>query len=325
MCGLDTLFLVWNNGTVVDLNNLRIFERVAALRSFSAAAQELGIPKSSVSRSIQRLEADLGVRLMQRTTREVALTEAGLALQDRSGQLLDRLSDTIDFVGGFGSSPRGTLTISAGIGFGVNILSELLPEFVRQYPNVDVTLDLSSRPVDLIGEKVDVAVRMGPMPDSQIVAKKLGVLHRYCCASPEYLDRRGTPVKIADLSSHDLVDLPVRDGKRSTWVFERDGKSIEHKQAAKLSVNCALTIHKMLLNGAGIGLSTSYLCAPEFEEGRLAHVLSEWSVPAVLVHAVFPSQRHLSSTVRAFVEFLVEQSHDGRDWLRGPIDEHQQA
>lgn len=304
---------------MIDLNHLRVFERVAALRSFSAASRELEMPRSSVSRSIQRLEAELGVRLMQRTTREVALTEPGIALYERCEHLLGRLVEELDYVGRLGDSPRGTLSISAGIGFGVNVLSELLPEFVRRYPNVDAILDLSSRPADLIAERIDVAIRMGPLPDSQVVARKLGILHRYCCASPDYLERRGTPQTLNDLRDHDLVDLPVRDGRKFTWVFNKNGEVVEHQQAPRLSANCALTIHKMLLNGGGIGLSSGYLCAPEFKAGRLVHLFPDWEVPSVLVHAVFPSQRQLAPTVRAFVEFMVEQSQEGRQWQRDPL------
>ena len=306
---------------MIDLNHLRVFQRVAALRSFSAASRELEIPRSSVSRSIQRLEAELGVRLMQRTTREVALTEAGDALYRRCEDLLGRLGEELDYVGSLGDNPRGNLSISAGIGFGINVLSELLPEFMRRYPSVDANLDLSSRPAEMIAERIDVAIRMGPMPDSQIVARKLGVLNRYCCASPDYLQRRGTPKTFEDLRDHDLIDLPVRDGRKFTWVFSRNGEVVEHRQAPRLAVNCALTIHKILRNGGGIGLSSGYLCAPEFESGRLVRLFSDWTVPSVLVHAVFPSQRQLAPTVRAFVDFMIEQSQEGHHWQRDPLAE----
>lgn len=157
------------------------------------------------------------------------------------------------------------------------------------------------------------------MPDSQFVARKLGVLHRYICASPGYLAQRGTPNSIEALRTHDLIDLPVRDARKTSWLFERDGETIEHRQAARLSVNCALTIHKMLLNGAGIGLSSGYLCAPEFASGRLVRLFSSWTLPPVLVHAVFPSQRQLAPTVRAFVDFMAEQSQEGQQWQRDPL------
>lgn len=304
---------------MVDLNDLRVFERVAALGSFSAAALALKLPKSSVSRSIQRLETDLAARLMQRTTRQVILTEPGVALLEKCSELLGRIDETLEYVGSLSDGPRGSLHISAGIGFGVNVLSELLPAFVGRYPNVDVVLDLSSQSADLVGDRIDVAIRMGPMQDSQIVAQRLGVLHRYVCASPEYLARRGTPTTIADLRDHDLIELPVADGRRPNWTFIRDGETVEHRQAARIAVNCALTIHKLVLNGAGIGLSSGYLCGPEINDGRLVRLLADWTLPSVEVNAVFPSRRELSPTVRAFVDFMRENCREGFQWQADPI------
>ena len=311
---LDTLLLWWDNALMLDLNDIRLFERVAALRSFAAASRELGVPRSSVSRAVQRLERTLGIRLLQRTTRTVTLTEAGTALFGGAARSLAGLDDTLSDVGRFAGRPRGKLRISTGIGFGVNVLSELLPVFLRQHPEVEATLDLDGESADLVADQVDVAIRMGALPDSRIVARRLGTLDRYLCASPDYLAQRGTPVEIEALRKHDLVDLHVRDGRPSVWVFTRGDRSVEHEQVARLFSNCALTIHRMLVNGAGIGLSTAYLCAPEIEAGRLVRVLPDWDVPAVPVHAVFPSQRQLAPVVRAFVDFMVEQSSAGQQW-----------
>ena len=304
---------------MIDLNDLRVFERVATLRSFSAASRNLEMPKSSVSRSIQRLETELATRLLQRTTREVVLTDTGLALHEKCTDLLGRLDQTIEYVGSLRDGPRGCLRVSAGIGFGINVLGDLLPDFLQLYPNVDVVLDLSSLSAALLGDRIDVAIRMGPMPDSQIVAKKLGVLHRYVCASPEYLARRGTPQAFEDLYSHDLIELPVADGRKPNWHFTREGVHVDHKQSARISVNDALTIHKLILNGAGIGLSSGYLCTPEFAAGRLVRLFADWSLPPVHVHAVFPSQRELSPTVRAFVDYMREHCRSGYHWQHDPL------
>lgn len=304
---------------VIDLNDLRVFERVAALTSFSAAARVLDLPKSSVSRSVQRLETSLATRLMQRTTRQVILTDAGVALKEKCSDLLGRLEETLDYVGGLSDGPRGCLRISAGIGFGVNVLSELLPEFSALYPDVDVALELSSASADLVGDRVDVAIRMGPLPDSQIVAKRLGALHRYVCASPAYLERRGTPTAIADLRAHDLIEMPAADGRKPVWTFTRNGETVEHRRSARISVNCALTIHRLVMNGAGIGLSSGYLCGPEIVAGRLVRLLADWTLPPVEVNAVFPSRRELSPTVRAFVDFMGDNSRHDHHWRADPI------
>ena len=169
---------------MIDFNALRVFERVAALRSFTAAAHALGMPKSTVSRLISRLEADLGTRLLQRTTRDVVLTPPGEALFARCADILDGVGETVDYVSSLGSEPQGLLRITAGIGFGIEILGEQLPDFLLRYPKVDIALDLAASQADLVADGVDVAVRLGPVPRSDMVAIKLGTLHRYICAAP---------------------------------------------------------------------------------------------------------------------------------------------
>ncbi|MHB0705076.1 LysR family transcriptional regulator [Roseomonas mucosa] len=304
---------------MIDLNDLRVFERVAALRSFSAAARALGLPKSSVTRSVQRLEARLAMPLMQRTTREVTLTEAGLALSERCKALLGQVDDAVEHVSSLGAEPRGHLRVSAGIGFGINVLADLLPRFALRYPKITILLDLSSQTVDLINDRIDVAIRMGPLPDSSVVARRLGVLHRYLCASPDYLARRGIPEVIADLRNHDLVEFPNSDGRGVAWTFRKADCTVEHRQDPRFTVNCALTIQRLLLNGAGIGVSSGYLCVPEIAAGKMVRLFEDWSLPSVPVHAVFPSHRERSSAVRVFLDFLRETCWDGHQWQFDPL------
>src|SRR5262245_29042651 len=167
-------------GTIesIDLNHLKVFERVAALGGFSAAARALGLPKSNVSRAIGLLEASLGTRLFQRTTRSVLLTAAGEALRDRCATLLEGLDEALEYVSSLSGAPRGHIKISAGIGFGVNVLSELLPVFLERFPEIRVTLDLSTRVTDMVAEGVDCAIRFGPLPDPTLVSTQLGTLRR---------------------------------------------------------------------------------------------------------------------------------------------------
>src|SRR5471030_1516944 len=304
----------------MDLNDLRVFERVGALLSFSAAARALGIPKSSVSRSVARLEAELGTRLCQRTTREVVLTEQGAALLERCLDIMGKVDETVGYVGGLGAAPRGALRITAGIGFGVNVLSEQLPRFLRLYPDVSVTLDLTSQPVDLVAAGVDVAIRMGPMADSQLVALKLGSLGRYLCASPDYLKRRGTPTGLEDLSNHDTVEMPSADGRPRRWTFKQAGEARAIETHPRLCVNDPLTIHRMVVNGAGIGVISGYLCAPEIAAGRLVRLFPEWKLDPVNVSLVYPSRRDLSPVVRAFVDFMKAASKPGELWQDDPLD-----
>ena len=298
----------------MDLNDLRVFEKVGALLSFSAAARALGIPKSSVSRGVARLEGDLGVRLLQRTTREVVLTEAGDALLHRCAEIMGRVEEAVDYLGGVATAPRGVLRLSAGIGFGVNVLSEQLPRFLDLYPDVSVSLDLSSRLSELVADRIDVAIRMGPMPDSSIVAVRLGSLSRYLCAAPAYLQRRGAPSTLTALADHDTLELPGLDGRPRRWTFRRDGAVAAVEIRPRLEVNDALTLHRMVINGAGIGICSGYLCAPAIAAGQLVRLLPDWSLDPVDVSLVFPSRRDLSPAVRAVVDFMKEASRRGAVW-----------
>ena len=306
---------------MLDLNSLLVFDKVASLRSFTAAARALGVPKSNVSRAIARLEDTLGTRLFQRTTRDVVLTLTGQALLDRSADIIARLSEALDYVGSLSGQPRGVLKISAGMGFGVNVLAEQLPDFLIRYPDIDIALDLESRSADLVAESVDVAVRLGALPDSGLVAARLGQMRRYLCGAPAYLARRGSPASIKDVAQHDTIDMPAPDGRARAWTFSRGAETVRLETKPRLSVNEALTIHRLVSNGAGLGLLTGYICAPEIAAGRLVRLFPDWSPPAVEVSLVFPSRRELSPTVRAFVDYMKEVSRPGRLWMDDPMAE----
>ncbi|MFI5408030.1 LysR family transcriptional regulator [Kaistia sp. UC242_56] len=304
---------------MLDINSLQMFEKVASLKSFTAAARALGMPKSNVSRAIARLEAQLGTRLFQRTTRDVVLTPTGQALLERSTDIIANLSDALDYVRSLAGQPRGLLKISAGVGFGVNVLAEQLPGFLLLYPDIEISLDLDSRPADLVAQAVDVAVRMGPLPDSGMVAVKLGEIRRYLCAAPSYLERRGRPSSIDHLAGHETIDMPGPDGRARPWTFSRGKETVRVEVKPRLSVNEALTIHRLVANGAGLGLLSGYICAPQILAGQLVDILPDWSPPAVEVNLVFPSRRELSPVVRAFVDYMKEVSRPGSLWMKDTL------
>jgi DNA-binding transcriptional LysR family regulator len=304
---------------MLDLNALRVFEKVASLRSFSGAARALALPKSNVSRVIAKLEADLGTRLFQRTTRDVVLTPTGEALLERCSAILANVSDTIDYLGSLAGHPRGQLRISAGIGFGINVLAEQLPGFLLRYPEIDIMLDLETRQADLVAEAIDVAVRLGPMPDSGLVAVKLGELQRYICAAPSYIERRGMPASIEAITVHDTLDMPGPDGRPRPWTLMRSHEVIKLETRPRICVNEALTIHRLVANGAGIGLLSGYICAPEIAAGRLVRLFPEWRPTPVEVSIVFPSRRELAPAVRAFADYMKEVSQPGVLWLDDPL------
>lgn len=301
---------------MIDVEDMRAFEKVATLLSFSEAARVLSVRKSAVSRSIQKLESLLGVRLFERTTREVALTEAGKALLGRFAEIVNRIDQVVDLAASLATHPRGRLRLTAGIGFGIEVLPELLPEFSSAFPDVDVSLELTSRTVDLVAEQIDVAFRMGPMLDSSLVATRLGTIGCLLCAAPAYLERRGWPKTLEDLRSHDVLLIPDRNGLPRRLRL-CDGRGVEHQldTTARLSANDPKAIHRMVLNGAGITATARYVAAPEIERGDLARVLPDYSVPGVDVSLVMPAGKERSAAARAFIGFVRQRATGNPRWF----------
>jgi LysR family transcriptional regulator, regulator for bpeEF and oprC len=317
---LDTPFLWWDSAWMMDINDLRVFEKVAAFRSFSAAARALELPKSSVSRRIARLETELGTRLLQRTTREVVLTEAGALLRARCVDILASIGEAVDLVAGFASAPRGLLRVSAGLGFGAHVLSLVLPQFLERYPGIEVSLRLGNRSLDLVGDGIDVAIQMGPLADSQLVATRLGAMERFLCAAPAYLERRGMPCTIEELRDHDRIETPGDGGRPRGWVFVNGiGETVRFEEKPRLSTNDTVTIHRLIVNGGGIGVLSGFICVPDLREGRLVRLLPGWKMPALEASIVFPSGRALSRTVRAFIDFLKNSPDMGKLWLESGL------
>ena len=305
---------------MIDLNDLRVFEGVAGLANFSAAGRALGIPKSTVSRCVGRLEAALGVRLIQRTTHSVRLTEAGVVLKKRCTEMLTNVSEAIDYVSSLSTAPKGILKINATIGFGYFVLSETLPLFLERYPDISLALDLTSNPVDIVAQGFDVAIRVGSLPDSRLVATGLGTMHKYLCASPSYLKRRGAPQSIQALGEHDTIETPSRNGTLRTWQFFKNGREVgQFAGPPRLLVNDPGMIYRLVLKGAGIACLPGYLLTPDIEAGRLTRLFAEWTLPSVDVSVVYPSNRGLSPAARAFVEHMKQAAAGGKLWLDDPI------
>lgn len=301
---------------MIDVDDMRAFQQVAALLNFSAAGRTLSVRRSAISRSIQRLEETLRVRLFERTTREVALTEAGRILLDRFGDIISRIDETVELAASLSSRPGGRLKISAGIGFGMEVLTELIPTFAQAYPEVAVSLDLTSRTVDLVGEQVDVAFRMGPMVDSSLIATRLGTIGCQLCAAPSYLERRGWPKTLEELQTHDLLAIPRGDNLPRRWcLLDGDGQSHEFDAPVRLSANDPKALHHMVLRGAGITATASYVALPEIERGNLVRLLPEWTVPSVEVSLVMPAGRERSPAIRAFADFVKRELAGNSRWF----------
>lgn len=303
---------------MLNLHDLQVFERVAALNGFSPAARALGLPRSNVSRSVARLEESVGARLFHRTTREVTLTSAGAALRQRAQELIARADEALDYVGSLAHGPRGVIKVNSGIGFGLNVIGPELPRFLERFPDVDVVLDVESRATDLVGEAVDVAVRLGPLPDSSLIRIRLGSMRRYLCAAGGYLERRGMPASIEQLEDHSVIEMAGVDGRPRPWVFTRLGEQVRVAVRPRVTVNEALTIHRLVVSGAGLGMISGYLSGPDIADGRLVHLLPEWTAPSIEVHLVFPN-REIPPAVRAFADFLKEISQPGALWQKDPL------
>lgn len=283
--------------------DLRAFSRIAQLRSVSAAARELKMPKSSVSRSLARLEEALGVTLVERSTRHLRLTDAGTLFLPHAVRLLSDMEEAETALTNFAGTARGTLRVSAPLAYVSTLLTPMLPGFLMRYPEVRVVLDLNHRNVDMLAEDIDVVVRMGTLADSSLVARRLPSVHMWLCASPQYIARKGMPVRVADLSAHDVID---RIDGPNEWVFdlpdEGQVRITLHPRAVSPEPAVGMAL---ILGGAGIGQLPSFMAEPAIAEGRLLHIFPESLPQTVEAHALYPSHRSLSAKVRVFIDALV--------------------
>jgi DNA-binding transcriptional LysR family regulator len=289
---------------MLDLTDLRAFARIAELGSVSGAARALGMPKSSASRSLARLEAVVGLALLERSTRHLRLTDAGRLLQRHARRILDDVSEAENALTGLVGVPRGTLRVSVGFTFAVGPLATMLPRFLARYPEVRVALSIDNRNVDLLAEAFDVAIRIGPLPDSELVARRLTTIALWTCASPVYLAARGTPTTVEDLDAHELIG---RVDRRSTWRFRAPGGSRHEIEIVPGTVIPEPAVLKaLLIGGAGIGRLPDFHAADAVADGTLVRLLPDCDDESVEVHALYPSHRSLSAKVRVFIDALAE-------------------
>jgi DNA-binding transcriptional LysR family regulator len=285
-----------------DLNDVLAFTRVADAGSFTAAAARLNWPKSSVSHRVARLERALGARLIERTTRRLRLTEVGARYHEHARRVLAELDQASATVARFRAAPQGWLRISASVVLGQTLLPPVVSEFATTYPDVRLFVDLTNRRVDLLEEGVDVAIRSGPLPDSSLVARRLGQATARLFARPAYLRERGEPQTPADLEQHVLFDnAPTAAVDR--WTLTRDdGREASVQVKPRVIANDATLLREFTARMDGIVSLPCFVAEPAIATRRLAPVLARWATRRVDVHAVFPSPKSLSPAVRAFVE-----------------------
>ncbi|MGQ9368617.1 LysR substrate-binding domain-containing protein [Azospirillum sp. ST 5-10] len=286
------------------LTTLASFVRVCETGSFSAAARELGRSQPSVSQQIRALEVRLGVRLFDRTTRRVSLTEAGVHYLEHARAVLERLDEADRTVGHLGRTMSGRLAVGAPINFGASVLATYLIEFKRANPDLLLDVALTDSFVDVMAERLDVVIRLGAVADDRLVVRKLGAIERCLAAAPAYLDRRGRPRHPGDLVDHDyLLHAQLIAGERVP-LLGRNGEAVEVPSRPTFRSGNALLIQEAMLAGLGIGLVHGLILEPLVAEGRLERVLPEWRYEPHPVHAVYPSNRYIPLKVRRFVDGL---------------------
>lgn len=294
---------------MIDPNDLLLFARIAETGSFSKAAARLDLPKSTVSRRIALLEARLGERLLQRTTRRLLLTEFGETLLEPARQVAEQVEAVAALAQHRQQEPSGKLRLSMPSDFANLGLSTMLAAFLARYPAITLELDLSPRRVDLVAENFDIAIRMGDLPDdATLAARRIAFENIGLYASPAYLALRGLPESPDDLEQHDLLCLLSRNGGAQSWVLSRGKATWSRELPAKLTANSPDLLARIACAGAGIAASSDLFANPFLKNGELVRVLPEWDLPAVTGWAVFPGRRLMPAKTRAFLDMLGSMS-----------------
>jgi DNA-binding transcriptional LysR family regulator len=297
------------------LTGIVAFARAASYGSFTAAAQSLSVTPSAVSKTIQRLEQQLGLPLFTRTTRSLVLTPEGRELHDRALHLLRAAEDVVQSAAAARSEPAGTLKVAAPLPIGTRLLAPALPEFRRRYPKLAIDLRLNDRFVNLVEEGIDVAIRIGDLADSNLISRGLAPTRVSAFASPAYLAVRGTPRKPEDLKDHDCVNFRYQtSGQTLRWTFKVGSRTIDFTPEAVIVVDVSDAVVEVLAAGGGIGMSALFIAAPYVERGLLVPVLNEFSVNRSTITAVWPESRRASPNVKAFISFLEEVFPSPAPW-----------
>jgi len=287
-----------------DLNDILIFTRVVQTGSFTAAARALGMPKSSVSRKVSDLEDRLGARLLQRTTRQLGLTDAGRLYFDHAARIVAEIEEADQAIGQMQATPRGLLRVTAPLSFG--ILGPIVATFLSRYPEAQIDMVCTDRRVDLVEERFDVAIRAGRLDDSTLVARKLGMIRRVLVAAPAYLRRHGRPRAPADLVEHACLSFGAGQTP-DLWNLRAGDRAEEVRVSPRLSVNDLELLVEVARAGIGIALIAEFICGDDLRAGRLRRLLPDWCSTEEPVHVVYPTARHLSPKVAAFVDLLRER------------------
>ncbi|WP_426210620.1 LysR family transcriptional regulator [Massilia sp. TWP1-3-3] len=299
-----------------QFRQISTFVEVVARGSLSAAARAEAIAPAMIGRRLDALEARLGVKLLQRTTRKLVLTNEGAAFLEDCQRILAELEEAEAAVAERSAKASGHLLVSAPAGFGRQHVAPLLPSFLAEHREVTVNLNLNDRLVDVVGEGVDVAIRIASLSDSTLVGMKLADNQRVLVASPAYLKRHGTPETLADLAKHNCLPISS-EGSQRGWTFREHGKAVTIKVAGNMVCNDGAVLHDWALAGKGLAWRSMWEVNAEIDAGKLKTVLDQFAAPGNDIHAVFAQRRHLPLRIRAFVDFLRHTYAQPGYWRKG--------
>lgn len=299
----------------MNLNDLNLFIRVVETGSFTAAAESLSVQKSTISRRIAQLEDTLGIRLIQRTTRKLKLTPEGEELFSRTQPLIDDLSAVQDDISATKTELRGRLRLTMPTEIGVFMMNEVISSFMKAYPRIEVDVELSTRTVDLIEEGVDLALRLGPLPNSSLIARHVAGLHRGLFATPEYIQQHGMPDTPDDLIQHQCITL-LKPFDHLRFVNWNNHEPVS--MGGRLRTNSLSFVREMILQNMGIGRLPEVFCGPLVESGRIVRVLEGFDLEPLEINALYASRRNLNPRVRAFLDHMSDRLSD-HPWVQNKL------
>ncbi len=286
------------------VNDLLFFSRIVSLGSLTAVAREMGLSLPAVSKRLSALEHRLGVQLIQRTTRRLELTLEGQLYSEGALPILNEIAELENAVSRSQMTLRGKLTVNASFGFGRRHIAPLVSAFSLQHPELEIQLQLSSQPINMLDAGIDIDIRVGTPPDSRLIARKLRTNHRILCASPAYLAQAGMPQTVAELAGHNCLVLRQYESDYAIWRFYRDGQEFSHKAEGNLSSNDGEVVMRYALDGRGLLLRSAWDVEPYLEQGALVALLPDFTTQDAGIHAVYQQRRHVPARITTFVRYL---------------------
>lgn len=288
------------------LTEMEVFVAVVEAAGFTEAGRRLNLSKSAVSKHVAALEARLGARLLNRTTRRVSPTDIGHAYFDKAKNALSAAADADALATAMQGAPLGELKISAPISFGLRYVAPALASFLRQYEDVSARLEFDDRVADLVSDGFDLAIRIGDLPDSTLMARKLAETEMNICASPSYIERHGAPQTIDDLNDHELLHYSLLSSGASWRLQDADGQERSFRTSGRLSINNGDALAQAARDGLGVVLSPNFICGDDLASGALQEVLTDHRPPALGIYAIYPAGKFTQPKLRVFVDHLAD-------------------